>query len=87
LFLVILLSLLILAIFARSIISWFVRDERNPFVRTLYDLTEPVLAPIRRVIPPIGGMIDITPMIAIIVLVVIRQAVENALGVSSPLPF
>jgi YggT family protein len=60
------------AIFARSMLSWFPIDRNGPIVRALVSVTEPVLEPLRRVIPPIG-MIDITPMIAMIALFVIAQ--------------
>ena len=55
------------AIFARSIISWFPIDRTGPVVRVLASITDPVIEPLRRVIPPIG-MIDLTPMIAMFAL-------------------
>ncbi len=55
------------AIFARAIMTWFPIDQDGPVVRTLNAITDPILDPMRRVIPPIG-MIDLTPMIAIIAL-------------------
>ncbi len=58
------------AIFARSMLSWFPIDREGPIVQALVSITDPVLDPLRRVIPPIG-MIDITPMVAMIVLFVI----------------
>ncbi len=39
----------------------------------IYELTEPILAPIRKVVPPIGGMIDITPLIALFLIRIIRM--------------
>ena len=65
-----LVQLLAFAIFARSIISWFPIDRNGPIVQALVGITEPVLEPLRRVIPAIG-MIDISPMIAMIALFVI----------------
>ncbi len=62
---------LIFAIIARALLSWFNLGPSHPLVRILYDLTEPILAPLRRVIPTIG-MIDITPIVAIILLQVIQ---------------
>ncbi len=64
------------AIFARSMLSWFPIDRNGPIVRALVSITEPVLEPLRRVIPPIG-MIDITPMIAMIALFVIAQQLQQ----------
>ena len=43
----------------------------------LDDITEPVLAPLRRVVPRFG-MVDVTPMVAILVLFVIQQALSRA---------
>lgn len=40
---------------ARAILSWFRLDPYNPLVRALYSVTEPVLEPVRRIIPPMGG--------------------------------
>ena len=62
-----LISILNIAIFARVILSWFPIDPGNPIVRLLFDLTEPILAPFRRVLPRIG-MIDLSPLAAILVL-------------------
>ena len=53
------------AIFARSLLSWFPVDRNGPVVGALVSITDPVLEPLRRIIPPIG-MIDISPMIAMI---------------------
>ena len=75
-FLLILIRILYIAITGRAIISWFPIDPHNPLVRVLYEVTEPVLAPLRRVIPRIG-LIDITPMIAIIVLLIIESAISQ----------
>jgi YggT family protein len=76
-FLSILIQILIFAIFIRAIISWFPIDPRNSLVRVLDDITEPVLAPLRRVLPRLG-MIDLTPMVAIIVLLIIQQGLASA---------
>ncbi|HJM88859.1 MAG TPA: YggT family protein [Dehalococcoidia bacterium] len=68
----ILLNVLVFAIFARAIITWFPIDRDGPIVRTLDAITEPVLEPLRRVIPMIG-MIDISPMVAIVLLSIISS--------------
>ncbi|HDN79815.1 MAG: YggT family protein [Chloroflexi bacterium] len=60
-------DLLSLAILARVFLSWFNLSPYHPIMSFLIQITEPVLAPLRRVIPPIG-MIDITPVVAIILL-------------------
>ena len=61
------------AVFARAMLSWFPIDRSGPVVQALEAVTDPVLEPLRRVIPPIG-MIDITPMIAMFVLIYVGQA-------------
>jgi YggT family protein len=65
-------------IFFRAILSWFPIDPHNPLVTFLYEVTEPILAPLRNIIPRIG-MIDITPLVAIILIQVIGQALIRAL--------
>ncbi len=72
-----LLQLLWFAIFARAIVSWFPIDPHGPVVRALDAITEPVLDPLRRVLPRIG-MIDITPMVAIIIILVIMTALRSS---------
>lgn len=73
----ILLQVLIFAIFGRSIVTWLPIDRDGAIVRTLDAITDPVLRPLRRVIPLIGT-VDITPMVAIIVLLFISQALSAA---------
>jgi YggT family protein len=60
-------------IIGRAIISWINADPYNPIVRFLYDVTEPVLARIRRVLPPLGGGLDFSPMILILAMIFIRS--------------
>lgn len=56
-----------LAIFLRAILSWFSIDPRSPLITVLDQITEPILEPLRRIVPRLG-MIDITPLIAILLL-------------------
>ena len=60
-----------LAIFGRVLLSWFSPQGKDPLSLFLIQITEPVLAPIRRVVPPMG-MFDLTPMIALVLLWAIR---------------
>ncbi len=69
-------QLLSLAIFFRAILSWFVRDPYNPIVRALDTITEPILQPLRQIVPRMG-MMDITPLVAIVLLSVIASLVRN----------
>lgn len=68
----VLLQVLIFAIFGRAIVTWLPIDRNGPIVRTLDAITEPILSPLRKVIPTIG-MIDLTPMAAIIILLVLSE--------------
>jgi YggT family protein len=65
-------TLLSLAILARVLLSWVRVSPYHPAVDFLYRITEPILGPLRRAIPPIG-MVDISPVIAIILLQIIQQ--------------
>ncbi len=67
---------LIFAIFLRAILSWFPIDRGGTLVRGLDAVTEPVLEPLRRLIPRVG-MVDITPMIAILVLYGLLSVIES----------
>ena len=70
------------AILARVIISWIPIGNDSPFMpvaRMIYQITEPILAPIRSVLPNMG-MLDLSPMIAIILMLVVRQIATAALG-------
>lgn len=68
-------SVLTFAIIARVLISWFPVSRANPLVTIIYQITEPILAPLRRVIPMIG-IIDITPLAAIILIQLIMSFIR-----------
>lgn len=72
-----LLNLLSIAILIRALLSWVSPDPSNPLVQALDAVTEPILQPLRQVIPRFSG-IDLTPMVAIIVLSVIAQLVAES---------
>ncbi len=55
------------AIFIRAILSWFPVSRDNTMVTLLMQVTDPILLPIRRVVPTIAN-IDITPLVAIFLL-------------------
>lgn len=66
-------------IIARALISWVSPDPHNPIVSFLYMVTEPILRPARRLIPPIGGTIDISPIVVLVLIVFLRQALVKTL--------
>ena len=77
-FVVILAQALTIAIFVRAILSWFPNvSNDNPFVAIIYQVTEPILSPLRNVIPPLGGTLDITPLVAIITLQIIAAVFSS----------
>jgi YggT family protein len=58
-------------IIARAIMSWFIRDLSNPLARFLYEITEPLLAPIRSLLQALGlggTMLDFSPLVLFLLL-------------------
>ena len=60
-----LLWLTIIVVFAQAILSWVAPD--GPLAGVLNALTFPLLRPVRRLVPPIGGTLDLSPLIVIVV--------------------
>jgi YggT family protein len=67
------------AIIGRAILSWFDRSQSNPVSQFLVQLTEPIVAPIRSIMPSMG-MIDLSPLVAIFVLLILRMMLISALA-------
>lgn len=59
---------------ARVLISWVRVDPYHPLVQLLYQVTEPVLQPIRQVIPP-GAGLDFSPLIAMLLVQLLATVV------------
>ena len=72
------LQLLSLALVGRAILSWVDPGQQWAISRILADLTEPIIAPIRRVVPPFG-MIDISFIVAILLIQVLERLLRQAL--------
>jgi len=68
-----------LAILARVFFSWFGISPYHPVARFIFRVTEPILAPLRRVIPPIG-VVDITPAVAIVALQIVKGVILKVVG-------
>jgi len=70
---VLVLYLYSLVIIVRAVVSWVQPDPRNPAVQILVLLTEPVLKPLRALVPParLGG-IDISPILALVAIQILR---------------
>jgi YggT family protein len=71
-----LLNLYSWVIIAAALITWVSPDPRNPIVKFLRQVTEPVLAPVRRVLPPwkTGGL-DFSPLIVIIAIQFVERVI------------
>lgn len=65
-------------LFARAIYSWIDPTMQSSIGQMLLQLTEPVVAPIRQVVPPAGG-IDWSIMVALFMLIILRQMVTQLL--------
>jgi YggT family protein len=59
-----------LLILVRVLLSWIPMARANALVSFIFAVTEPILAPIRRILPPVGGL-DLSPIVAMILLQVI----------------
>ncbi len=72
------LRLLTWVILARVILSWIVRDPKNPLVVVLGTLTDPLLKPLRKLFT--FGPVDVSPMVAILILYGLQTAIVRHLG-------
>lgn len=72
-------AILRLALIVRIISSWFGMSPYSPWIRWSYRLTEPILAPLRQIIPSIG-MIDITPIVAWFLIGLVQWLVMGVLA-------
>lgn len=73
------LTIMMFAIIARAIVSWFDPTGSNPIARFLFEFTEPIIAPIRSIMPR-TGFIDLSPMIAIFIIIILRQVLSSAVS-------
>lgn len=63
------LQLVTYLIFGRAMLSWLIRDPRNPIMQILITLTEPILSPIRSLLFKLkigGNMVDFSPLAALL---------------------
>jgi YggT family protein len=73
-----LISIYILLIFVRIIFSLAMVSYSNRLMRFLVNITEPLLGPLRRIVPPVGAM-DISPIVAFLILWLFQQAIVGTL--------
>lgn len=69
-------SLFLIAIIIQALSSWFNPGHYNPLTAVLYSLTEPLLRPARRLLPPISG-IDLSPLLVLLALQAVKMLVVN----------
>ena len=81
-----LLSFYSLLIFIRIVFSWVSASYANRLMRFLVNATEPLLGPLRRMIPPVGGF-DISPIVAFIIVWILQAAVAGTLLRGWPIVF
>ncbi len=67
------------SIIIQVILSWISPGTYNPVTALLYSITSPLMRPIQRIVPPISG-IDLSPLVAIIGLQVLRMLILPLLG-------
>ncbi|MBI5197974.1 MAG: YggT family protein [Nitrospirae bacterium] len=75
----ILLTLFMWLIIIRALLSWVNPDPYNPIVQILYRVTDPILTPLRRVVPTWRMGIDISPILAVLIIVFLQMFLVNSL--------
>lgn len=72
-------EILMLLILVSSVLSWVRPDPRNPLVKLLNGIVEPILLPIRSVLPAMGPL-DLSPMVAMLLLWFLQSMLHKALA-------
>ncbi len=80
-----LLSLCLLAVLLRLLLQWSRADFRNPLARSIVHLTNPIIVPLRRLLPAIGRL-DTASCVAVVVFALLQVAVAPLLSGAGPLP-
>lgn len=70
-------DLLMLLIFVTSLLSWFNPDPRNPVVRLLHAIVDPLLHPIRSLLPTNMGL-DLSPMVGLLILWLLQTLLHRS---------
>lgn len=72
------LTLAMVVVIARAILSWVSPDPHNPIVRIINQLSEPMLFPVRKRVPYFGG-IDFSPIIVLLIIMFLNEFAVNTL--------
>ena len=70
---------LTIALIGRALLSWFDPMMRHGISRLLVQITEPIVAPIRQFIPPLGGTFDVSLIVALVLLQVIERVILSSI--------
>lgn len=72
-------QLLTILVFVRVLLSWVPSvDYGHPLISLIVRITDPVLQPVRRILPPMGGL-DLSPIVAILLLSLVGRLVHDLL--------
>lgn len=66
-------QVLYLCLIARVVLSWIPHDPHNEIVKWIYKISDPLVLPIRQILPPLNIGIDISPILAFFALGIIRK--------------
>lgn len=73
-------KILIFAIFARVVLSWLRVTPRGFLFTVIVETTEPILGVFRRLIPPVGGILDLSPLFAYLAIDLLRGILLSLLA-------
>ena len=72
-----LVTVLMVMMIARAVFSWMNMDPYNPLVQTMILFTDPILVPIRRIIPASSAGLDFSPLFGMILLMALRHIISR----------
>jgi len=68
-------QILYMCLIARVVLSWIDHNPNNEIIQWVYKITDPIIRPIQRILPPMSIGIDISPIIAIIALGFVKRLI------------
>jgi YggT family protein len=71
-----LIDVYVMIIMVRVVISWLPVDQDQRWARFIVDVTEPTVGPIRRLLPPLGGL-DFSPLVVMLLLELVRNGLAG----------
>ena len=74
------------ALLAMIILSWVAQGSRHPAIHLLYQITEPVMAPVRKLLPPMGGL-DFSPILVFVLINVVQIVIQHMAAAAGVLGF